>query len=67
MKIFKTARWVASVGSRVVLDVAVWALAKVEEMGEGHFCSKLYDDTPNAAKVDLTQHQDHIHHDNNTV
>ena len=67
MKIVKTVHWIASVGSRIAFDVAVWTLFKIEGLGEGHFCSRLYDDMPNASKVDLTKHQDHIHHDNKTV
>ena len=74
MSLINTARWAASVGSRLAMDMAIWTLTKVEKMGEGHLCSKLYTDAKDAAtmdslfnKIDLTENKDHIHHDNNTV
>jgi hypothetical protein len=73
MSLVRTARWAANVGSRLATDVAIWALTKVEKMGEGHPCSRLYTDVKDAAtmdsifNIDLTENKDHIHHDNNTV
>ncbi len=74
MSLVNTARWAASVGSRLAMDVAIWTLIKVEKMGEGHFCSRLYANTKDAATMDslfnninLTENKDHIHHDNDTV
>tara|TARA_R100000808_G_C2038059_1_gene78888 strand:+ start:348 stop:575 length:228 start_codon:yes stop_codon:yes gene_type:complete len=75
MSLVNTARWAASVGSRLAMDMAIWTLTKVEKMGEGHLCSKLYTDIKHAStmesifdNVELSElPKDHIHHDNNTV
>tara|TARA_Y100000817_G_C16526526_1_gene398092 strand:+ start:366 stop:593 length:228 start_codon:yes stop_codon:yes gene_type:complete len=75
MSILKTSRWAASVGSRLAVDIAIWTLTKVEKMGEGHLCSRLYTDMKDAATmgtifddIELSDlPKDHIHHDNDTV
>jgi hypothetical protein len=74
MSLINTARWAASVGSRLAMDMAIWTLTKVVKMGEGHLCSRLYTDAKDAAtmgslfdNMNLTENKDHIHHDNETV
>ena len=75
MSLVRTARWAASVGSRAIVDVAVWTLTKVEKMGEAHACSQLYSDVKDASTmdsifndIDLSElPKDHIHHDNDIV
>jgi len=75
MSLVRTARWAASVGSRLAMDMAIWTLTKAEKMGEGHLCSRLYTDVKDAStmetifdNVELSEFpKDHIHHDNNTV
>jgi hypothetical protein len=75
MSLVRTARWAASVGSRLTMDMAVWMLTKVEKMGEGHLCSRLYTNVKDASTmetifsdIELSElPKDHIHHDNDTV
>tara|TARA_Y100000817_G_C16662272_1_gene457707 strand:- start:85 stop:312 length:228 start_codon:yes stop_codon:yes gene_type:complete len=75
MSLVRTARWAASVGSRLAMDMAIWTLTKVEKMGEGHLCSRLYTDVKDASTMDSIFNdielselpKDHIHHDNSTV
>ena len=75
MSLVNTARWAASVSSRLAMDVAIWTLTKVEKMGEGHLCSRLYTDVKDAStmetifnEVELSElPKDHIHHDSDTV
>jgi hypothetical protein len=74
MSLIKTTKWAASVGFRLTQDVAIWALRKIEKLGEGHSCSQLYKDAKDVAtvgtifnRIDLTENRDHIHHDNDTV
>ena len=75
MSILRTAHWAVSVGSRLAVDIAIWTLTKVEKMGEGHLCSRLYSDMKDASTmgtifddIELSDlPKDHIHHDNNTV
>ena len=75
MSLVRTARWAASVGSRLTVGIAVWMLTKVEKMGEGHLCSRLYSDIKDASTMQTIFNdielsdlpKDHIHHDNDTV
>ena len=75
MSLVKTTKWAAGVGSRLLFDIARWTLLKIENMGENHICSNLYENVKDASTMgtifndmDLSDlPKDHIHHDNKTV
>ncbi len=75
MSLINTARWVASVSSRLTMDIVILMLTKVEKMGEGHLCSRLYTEMKDASTMQTIFNdielsdlpKDHIHHDNDTV
>jgi hypothetical protein len=75
MSLINTTRWVASVSSRLTMDIVVWMLTKVEKMGEGHLCSRLYTEMKDASTMQTIFNdielsdlpKDHIHHDSDTV
>ena len=65
----------ASVSSRLTMDIVVWMLTKVEKMGEGHLCSRLYTEMKDASTMQTIFNdielsdlpKDHIHYDSDTV
>jgi hypothetical protein len=75
MSLIKTARWAAGISTRAAMDITRWMLLKVEQMGEGHLCSQLYQNAKDASTmqtifndIELSElPKDHIHHDNDTV